>query len=190
VIFDEFGNLYGTTTSGGSANSIGGGTVYELSPGSAAWTEIILLAFPSPTSASDPEAAMSLDGVGNLYTTFTSGGKSRAGGVIRLASNGALADFSFDGNDGATPGGNLLINSKHNTLFGTTAVGGNYGGGTVFKMTAFAQETVLYSFCQQPNCADGGIPVSGLIEDGSGNLYATTKGGGAYGHGVVFEVVP
>jgi uncharacterized repeat protein (TIGR03803 family) len=190
VIFDKSGNLYGTTTSGGSANSIGGGTVYELSPGSSAWSEAILLAFPSPTSASDPEAAVSFDGLGNLYTTFISGGKNRVGGVVRLTPYGALANFSFDGNDGASPGGNLLSDSQHNSLVGTTEGDGEYGGGTVYKITAFAQGTALYSFCQQPNCADGVVPVSGLIEDSSGNLYGTAKGGGADGHGVVFEVIP
>jgi hypothetical protein len=32
-------------------------------------------------------------------------------------------------------------------------------------------EKVLYSFCSQPNCADGVYPISGLLMDSAGNLY-------------------
>jgi hypothetical protein len=56
-------------------------------------------------------------------------------------------------------------------------------------MVAPAQETVLYTFCSQSNCTDGNGPVGGLIEDKSGNLYGTTKQGGANNQGVVFEIV-
>jgi len=52
---------------------------------------------------------------------------------------------------------------------------------------------VLYSFCTRKNtntgvCNDGSDPVAGLIEDGSGNLYGTTAGGGKENSGTVFEV--
>ena len=39
--------------------------------------------------------------------------------------------------------------------------------------------TILYSFCAQTNCADGSIPVAGLIADADGNLFGTTEFGGA-----------
>jgi uncharacterized repeat protein (TIGR03803 family) len=39
-------------------------------------------------------------------------------------------------------------------------------------------ESVLYSFCSQTNCTDGGQPYAGLIEDASGNFYGTTNLGG------------
>lgn len=50
-------------------------------------------------------------------------------------------------------------------------------------------ETV-YAFCSQQNCTDGNSPLAGLLRDASGNLYGTTEVGGAYGNGVVFELVP
>jgi uncharacterized repeat protein (TIGR03803 family) len=37
--------------------------------------------------------------------------------------------------------------------------------------------------------ADGSEPFAGLIQDGVGNLYGTTTGGGASAHGVVFELI-
>ena len=60
-----------------------------------------------------------------------------------------------------------------------------------------AEETVLYSFCAQTNCADGANPHAGLVFDQKGNLYGTTYNGGVYnynscyyGCGVVFKLTP
>ena len=53
---------------------------------------------------------------------------------------------------------------------------------------AAATLTTLYSFCAQPNCADGAFPVAGLIADAAGNLFGTTFGGGVTGNGTVFEI--
>lgn len=54
---------------------------------------------------------------------------------------------------------------------------------------AASTEKVLYSFCSLSGCTDGSTPGSGLILDGSGNLYGTTTGGGANGWGTVFRLV-
>jgi len=48
-----------------------------------------------------------------------------------------------------------------------------------------ASESVLWSF---GNGTDGSLPFAGLLEDGSGNLFGTTYGGGANGRGTVFEL--
>ena len=67
-------------------------------------------------------------------------------------------------------------------LYGTTYFGGAYqncngdGCGTVFKLDAAGNETVLHSFT---NGADGGFPVAGVVMDKQGNLYGTTETGGA-----------
>jgi len=55
--------------------------------------------------------------------------------------------------------------------------------GTSAVQPAQAQETVLYSL------ANIRSPVAPVIADSSGNLYGTAAGGGAYGHGAVFELV-
>jgi len=56
--------------------------------------------------------------------------------------------------------------------------------------SAQAQETTLYDFCSQTNCADGGVPRGGLIADKNGNLYGTTSVGGTNGYGAVIELSP
>jgi uncharacterized repeat protein (TIGR03803 family) len=50
-------------------------------------------------------------------------------------------------------------------------------------------EKVLYSFCSQPRCADGSLPVAGLI-DVKGMLYGTADSGGTSGAGAVFSIDP
>lgn len=80
------------------------------------------------------------------------------------------------------------------TLYGITALGGNnscvYGCGTVFSLDPnTGVEKVLYSFCSQQNCTDGGRPFASLI-DLKGTLYGTTTYGGAYVTGTVFALTP
>jgi len=53
---------------------------------------------------------------------------------------------------------------------------------------------VIYTFCSQNNCSDGGIPYGGLILDNKGNLYGTTSIQGnlkchsPFGCGTMFEL--
>jgi uncharacterized repeat protein (TIGR03803 family) len=184
VTFDRTGNLYGTTERGG--NYQGTGTLYKLSPGTSGWTETVLLT-TKQSLAAFPLGMVSTDSSGSLYSTFSSGGQNGDGGVFRLGSHGAAAEFSFNGNNGDGPTAGVLIDVRSSALFGTTSGGLSFFG-TVFKMTAPAELTLLYSFCSQPNCSDGSEPTGGLTEDGLGNLYGTTKLGGANSQGVVFEI--
>ena len=49
--------------------------------------------------------------------------------------------------------------------------------------------TTLYSFCSQPNCADGELPYfAALIQASDGNLYGTTPQGGANSAGTVLKI--
>jgi uncharacterized repeat protein (TIGR03803 family) len=96
---------------------------------------------------------------------------------------------SFNGANGryiyATP----LIDASGN-LFGTTNGGGVYGCGVVYELVnngggSYTNNT-LYNF----TCGDdGGNPYGGVVEDSDGDLYGTTDEYGAYGVGVVFELV-
>jgi uncharacterized repeat protein (TIGR03803 family) len=89
--------------------------------------------------------------------------------------------------DGEEPEAGLIMDSAEN-LYGTTEAGGVHGGdGTVFKI-ASGTETVLYSF--GASATDGQQPEADLIMDSAGNLYGTTAGGGANGHGTIFKIGP
>jgi uncharacterized repeat protein (TIGR03803 family) len=49
---------------------------------------------------------------------------------------------------------------------------------------------VLYTFCSEPNCADGFGPSGSLVLDAQGNLYGTTQNGGARQNGTAFKITP
>ena len=71
-----------------------------------------------------------------------------------------------------------------NTLYGTTALGGSGGAGTVFKIkTDGTGFTNLYQF----SGSNGAGPYAGLIQSGN-TLFGTTWGGGSGGDGTVFKV--
>ncbi|HTQ53819.1 MAG TPA: choice-of-anchor tandem repeat GloVer-containing protein [Bryobacteraceae bacterium] len=99
---------------------------------------------------------------------------------------------TFDGlNDGSYPQANLVRTSQ-GVLYGTTMLGGKGGWGTVFQLTPNAggktyTEKVIYNFT---GLADGANPVSDLVLGNSNVLYGTTYGGGKYGYGTVFELLP
>jgi len=78
-----------------------------------------------------------------------------------------------------------LISDRQGNLYGTTYVGGAFGAGTVFVVSPSGQEIVLHSFS---GGADGGFPLAGLVRDGNGNLYGTTRSGGTFGNGTVFQL--
>lgn len=104
---------------------------------------------------------------------------------------------SFNQSNGDLPQ-ESLVQGVDGNFYGTTMMGGaNFGGGNVFKVTPTGQLTSLYNFCSQPNCTDGGQPLSALVLGANGNLYGTTTVGGANvgtclgpGCGTVFEITP
>jgi uncharacterized repeat protein (TIGR03803 family) len=91
--------------------------------------------------------------------------------------------------DGANPLGSLIMDQAGN-LYGTTLSGGctAYGCGTVFQVDPAGNETILYNFGRVSSGYDPGDPYAALVMDQAGNLYGTTRDGGQYGFGTVFEL--
>jgi len=105
-----------------------------------------------------------------------------------------LHSFCTENNcgDGLQPWAGLLMDQAGN-LYGTTAIGGKYYEGVVFKLIPNAKKTkyaehILKNFCAKPSCPGGKDPLAGLIMDVDGNLYGTTGSGGKFGGGVVFKM--
>ena len=127
-----------------------------------------------------------------LYGTTSSGGTSNYGTVFRVQTDGtgyAVMKNFTDGSDGAYPYGGLVLSGS--VLYGTTYVGGNGGGGTVFKIsTSGFGFTVLHSFAIpfDPSGGIGGFNTyAGLALSGN-VLYGTTTSGGGAGQGTVFKL--
>jgi uncharacterized repeat protein (TIGR03803 family) len=99
-----------------------------------------------------------------------------------------LVDFN-DANGGDPQP--ALIQASDGNYYGVTQEGGaNRAGvsGAVFQLTPAGVESVFYSFCSLPKCADGYSPSGGLVEGSDGNLYGTTTDGGAFNDGTVFKL--
>jgi uncharacterized repeat protein (TIGR03803 family) len=135
---------------------------------------------------------------GNFYgTTYYGGGGSCTSGcgtIFKITPEGTLTTLnSFAGTNGTGPAPGGLVQATDGNFYGTTLGGGTGtaygydGNGTVFEITPGGALTMLYSFCAQTNCTDGGGPTT-LIQGADGNLYGTTIYGGAYGNGAVFKI--
>jgi uncharacterized repeat protein (TIGR03803 family) len=182
LIFDSAHNLYGTTGIGGTADA---GVVYELSPSGSGWTEQTLSSIYIE-GGTITYGGLAMDGQGNLFGT--SGGPF-PGGVFELTpSNGSWTFnvlYAFSGNEG--PFDTPTLDAAGN-VYGTSSKTGLYDDGEVFKLTSSNGGWIYTSVSFDGS--DGYSPLGSVVLDGDGNLYGTTSGGGTYGYGVVFEIVP
>jgi hypothetical protein len=169
VVFDQAGNLYGTTEYGG-ANDCPGitqcGTVFQLQPPAVKgdkWKENVLYIFKGvkANDGDSPAGGILLDKAGNIYGTTAYGGS----GDCKLFGSRSGCGTVFE-----------LLPPKQE--------GGKWA------------EKVLYSF---KGGKDGYFPWGDLTSDSAGNLYGATEYGGGYGScnapyyqycGTVFEVSP
>jgi uncharacterized repeat protein (TIGR03803 family) len=156
------------------------------------------------SSGGQPEAGVTRDAAGNLYgTTFFGGGGTGCdiyfdgcGTVFKVDTTGTETVLHIFGGvttnpyDGWNPTARLILDAAGN-LYGTTAYGGAYGHGVIFRIDTAGNETILHSFA---GGRDGARPNAGLVEDTAGNFYGTTQYGGrgcdGQGCGTIFRISP
>jgi uncharacterized repeat protein (TIGR03803 family) len=186
LLFDQSGNIYGTTLMGGSNST---GEIFELTPSGGSYTNDVLFSSPASGNETYPWGGLVPDNSGNLYGVFN--GLEPSGAVFELSPSGSgwslNVIYAFTGgSDGRTPYGGLLRDQAGN-LYGTTTDGGTGGGGTVFELSPSNGSwifNVLYSF---PSPAS---PADKLTFDTAGNLYGITQYGGTWGWGMVYKLIP
>jgi uncharacterized repeat protein (TIGR03803 family) len=189
LVFGPDGKLYGVTQNGG-AN--GQGTVFQITTNGVL---AVLANFGNTTGVGSSGLIVGPDG--NFYGTTLYGGANGYGTVFQVTTNGALTTlYAFSSplnnglnrltnSDGFSPSAGLILGSD-DSLYGTAAQGGVYGGGTIFKMTTNGVFTVLASFIG----TSGYAGPNGLTLGTDGNFYATQFGGGSGGGGVIYRVSP
>lgn len=183
------GNIYGTTSEGGSA---GLGTVFQMTTNGT----VTVLANFTGTNGANPNALVPGPD-GNFYGTTSGGGSINYGTVFRITTNGTLTTLSsFSSNNGAYPAAGLTLGPDGN-FYGTTFFlsmaradqGGGSGAGTVFRITTNGILTTLASFA-----TNNGAGPLGLTLGSDGNFYGTTERGGttavsaSSGYGTVFRI--
>ncbi len=205
LVLDSAGMLYGTTHYGGSG---GYGVTYKLNPTTG--QETVLYSFQGVDDGGYPNGPVIFDQAGNIYGSTEGGGFFQGDGedcyggcgvVYKLDTSGdETVLYAFTGGtDGWWPTAELTRDTAGN-LYGITFLGGNEqvdgcnpaGCGTVFKLDANGNKTVLHAF----DSTDGALP-EGLVQDAAGNLYGSTSAGGNNGNcfilggcGVVFKITP
>jgi len=124
------GNFYGTTALGGAHSK---GTVFKIDSAGSLTT---LHSFSgSPGEGANPVAGLVQGSDGSFYSTTALGGAHLRGTVFNIDATGSLTTLhSFSGSpgEGALPFAGLAQGTDGN-LYGTTALGGAHGAGTVFK---------------------------------------------------------
>ena len=205
MVFDEEGNLYGTTETGGL---YGAGTVFELLRSGSNWTEEILYNFSDMPDGAWPLGPLTFDSQGNLYGTTNGGGIRTTdciinrfdgcGTVFELArvddvwTENQLYAFQGSPTDGQWPSTGVIFDTSGN-LFGTTV---NGGCGKVYCGIAFElspkqgglwDERVIERFTG----TNGALPAN-LAFSPSGNLFGSTieGGSGSGANGLVFQLRP
>jgi uncharacterized repeat protein (TIGR03803 family) len=189
-------NLVAAVSSRGVASAVLVGLLVFLfvsAPPASAQTFTVLYQFRSGPGGINPYAGVVMDAKGDLFGTTYNDGAFAAGTVFRVNSSGkekVLHSFSQTDGDGAFPWHGTLARDPSGNLYGTTITGGIKGQlccGTVFKVTASGEETVLYRFS---GINGDGFPQDGVVRDSSGNLYGTTQNGGPDNAGTVFKIDP
>ena len=133
VIFDQTGNIYGTTYSGGMGLCGGSGymcgTVYELTPSSGGWTKSVLYTFAGAPDAGTPGNGVIFDSAGNLYSTTEFGGLYDQGTVFQLVpSTGGWTENLLHSFQAGTDGGYTIVGlifDLSGNLYGATPLRGH-----------------------------------------------------------------
>jgi uncharacterized repeat protein (TIGR03803 family) len=176
------GVLYGSTPNGGSTFD---GTVFSVTTNGGTYSLVHNFS-GDPTDGSGPNSVI-VSGA-TIYGTTIFGGTLGfdQGSIFKVGADKSsfttLRSFT-NPPDGQFPEGGLALSGI--TLYGTTAMGGSNGFGTIFKI---ATNGSAYSIIHQfTNSAFGQNPVGSLVVN-QATLYGVTSKGGAFGQGAVFKV--
>jgi uncharacterized repeat protein (TIGR03803 family) len=174
VIRATDGNLYGTTSSGGTYDH---GTIFKMTPFG---TVTILHDFAGcyrdclRSDGGYPTAALVQATDGNFYGTTTSGGSGGEGTLFKVTPNGVVTVLhSFVcAVDGCELSG-ALIQATDGNLYGSAYGGGPEFDGSLFKISLDGTFSLLHVF----TAADpaGGSPNSPLLQGADGNFYGATN---------------
>jgi uncharacterized repeat protein (TIGR03803 family) len=172
--YDQEGNLYGTTSTGG-AN--GAGTVFELTPSGGSWTKTTLYSFTGGNDGGTPTQVL-VGNDGNLYGV-AGGGFSHNGVVFQLTPSGGQWTeglvHTFNGEDGFDPG--YLVQDSAGNLYGIANV---FEAGAIFTLQKTGSNWAFSQYSPGHSCMPVDLPygsVTNLAIDVAGNLYGTGGGG-------------
>ncbi|MEO5914553.1 MAG: choice-of-anchor tandem repeat GloVer-containing protein [Luteolibacter sp.] len=186
------GYFYGTTSGVDAGNF---GTVFKMAPagGPLIWVKEFTGTVGLFYKGAKPMAGLVQGSDGNFYGTTSKGGEFDQGTAFKLTPAGVLTTLveftgTGEGKNGGSPQAGLVRDSLGN-FYGTTAGGGTYGFGTVFKISTDSTLTTLVHFTGNGASNKGRSPKHKLVQASDGNFYGTTYEGGAFDQGTVFKII-
>ena len=162
------------------------GLSIPAAPALAQLTPTTIASLPGGAGGATPFGGVTFDADGNLFGTTYSGGASGNGTVYEVVkgSGATITIASFTGANGSNPYSGVTFDKSGN-LFGTTQGGGASSKGTVYEIVKGSGTiTVLDSF----NGTNGSLPTGDLTFDSAGNLFGTSRSGGAASGGTIYEI--
>jgi uncharacterized repeat protein (TIGR03803 family) len=189
LVFDQAGNIYGTTGIGGSGTgcgSFGCGVVFKLTRSGGGWTESVLWNFTGGNDGGVPLSGVIFDSVGNLYGTTSSGGNF-AGTVYELSPTQSgwreTTLYSFTSNDYGNGAGGLIMDAQGD-LFGIT---GDLQSGAAYELKP-QNGSWSFSLLQSFTGLLFTGPLAAPTFDSRGNLYGPVPNGGSEEEGEIFKL--
>lgn len=198
LVLDSAGNIYGSNTAWGYDNGqYFGGNLFQVLNEDGSYSGSTLHTFVGGSDdGAQPNPGLVRDSAGNLYGSTQAGGNLNNNGVVfEFSPNGdgtwtETLIYEFGSGKSSCPVGTMAIDKEGN-LYGTTACGGAYGAGSVYKLSqASGVWTIesLYDFT--PDVLGYSPAPGGLVLDAAGNLYVNTQYDGSYGVGMLFKLSP
>jgi len=190
------GNFYGTTRGGGYWAQ---GTAFRMTP--TGQVKVLHQFEGGANDGATPTGQLTLASDGNFYGTTTSSGPASGGVLFRMTPAGkvtTLVAFSNAAGDAHYPNA-APIQGADGFLYGTTAYGGQLGGGVVYKVALNGTRfSIVHHFDATASSAvhtDGNVPISPLMRASDGNLYGTCFSGGdrriyGSGAGTLYKISP
>ena len=190
LVYDGAGFFWGTTSAGGDFDQ---GCIFKVDASTGVLSNVF--AFQrNDVSGGAPASGLVPDGSGNFWGTTTAGGTHDAGTIFKINASTevltTLISFTDHGpiNNGREPRAGLVSDGQ-GFFWGSTAVGGAYGCGTIFKLDAATGAlTTVIEFTGTGAQNRGSNPFAELTDDGQGFFWGTTRTGGAENFGTVFKI--
>lgn len=192
--------LYGTTSTGGTAN---GGVLFTVSPSGVLNVPFQFAASSFPIAGLTQASVNDASGshlTNNFYGATFYGG-SGLGDIYKYNSTTRVLSVVYAFLGGVVNGQNdqgfpiaSLVEGNDGNFYGMSPGTESPGRlqGNVFKVTPAGKLTVLHSFNalgSNYTNANGGCPRT-LIKGKDGNFYGATIGGGPHGEGTIFKLTP
>jgi len=186
LVFDQAGNIYGTTFSGGSS---GDGVVFKLTRSGSGWTESVIWNFAGQSDGGVLFGGVIFDSAGNLYGTTSFGGGHGYGTVFELSPTQSgwseTTLYSFTGYLGSGSGG--LIMDALGNLFGITGA----LDGSISAAYELTPQNGSWSFTLLHDFGGEYLgPVAAPTLDSQGNLYGPLPTVGNDFTGEIFQLTP